>query len=143
MFEVYPKDQKWVGMELTDGSFMSGQLYSYSLDPEETDDRELVLRSPRYRAPGMKKLVSLGSALTAVSAGDIRFLSVTYTPEGDAPPNESLMDRIRLSWNVLLGRVRAAAMEPIDHDSESEQSQQATGSAPAGSIGQTTWTASQ
>lgn len=101
MFEVYPKDQKWVGLELIDGSFLSGQLYSYSLDPEETDNRELVLRNPKYRAPGMAKLVPLGSALTTVSAGEIRFLSVTYTSLGDTPQRRGIRDRIKAGWQAF------------------------------------------
>jgi hypothetical protein len=114
MFEVFPKDQKWIGLELQDGSFLSGQLYSYSLDPEETDDRELVLRDPEYRAPGMKNLVPLGSALTVVSAREIRFLSVNYTPVAPRPDREPFRERIALAFKVLQGKARSAALEIIE-----------------------------
>ncbi len=67
LFEVYPKSEKWVGCELLDGAYVSGQLYSYSLECEETEDRELILRAPKYQAPGANSSTDLGSALTAVS----------------------------------------------------------------------------
>jgi hypothetical protein len=119
IFEIFPTYEKWVGLELTDGAFMSGQLHSYSLDPEETDDRELVLREPKYRAPGESDLSSLGTGLTAVSAGEIRFLSVSYNPTGMQSEKLSKRQRTRNAWNVLLGKCQIAApmaakLEPED-----------------------------
>jgi len=109
IFETYPTYEKWVGLELTDGAFIRGQLHSYSLDPEETDDRELVLRAPEYRADGDEQFSSLGTGLTAVSAGEIRFLSVSYNPPDAKPAEVSMCQRVKNAWSVLRGNAEIAS----------------------------------
>jgi hypothetical protein len=111
IFNLYPKSEKWIGCELTDGSYLSGQLYSFNLDPEETEDRELVIRNPLYRAPGATDdPEELGSALTTISARQIRFLSITYRTTDDRPEADRVRDRILPSLSVLRGVARAVTI---------------------------------
>jgi hypothetical protein len=103
MFEDFPKAEKWVGCEMDDGSYVSGQLYSYSIEAEETENRELVIRDPKYRGPEDTEVQGLGADLTVVSAHHIRFLSVNYL-DGQPPLDQTaLRDRLRASWTALRG----------------------------------------
>jgi hypothetical protein len=116
MFEVNPGSQKWIGCELLDGAYVSGQLYSYSLDSEETEDRELIIREPKYQAAGQSSPVSLESALTTVSARQIKFLSVNYRSKGAKHNPGEFRSRVSLAWKILRGstpaQVQSAAGTP-------------------------------
>jgi Family of unknown function (DUF6338) len=104
MFAAFPKSRKWVGCELLDGTYLRGELYSYSLDPEETEDRELVIRDPKYR-PANGEESDLGSALTCVSARQMKFLSVTYQDPGSTAAPAPWRGRLATARQVLAGKV--------------------------------------
>lgn len=63
-----------------DDSVLSGYLYNYSVDIEETMDRELCLVAPAaYRAAGSFRAEELEDAgIITVSAARIKFVIVTY-----------------------------------------------------------------
>lgn len=91
-FESIPDQdvtQVYVDCYLMDDSVLSGYLYSYSVDIEETMDRELCLVAPvAYRAAGMFRVEELEDAgIVTVSAARIKFVVVTYFElydEGDS-----------------------------------------------------------
>jgi hypothetical protein len=120
MFQANPKDEKWIGAELVDGSYIAGQLFSYSMDPEETNDRELVLRAPEYRGPDQEKMRPLESGLTTISAGQIRFVSVSYNPAAPPPDKDPLKDRLRNAWKVARGTARATETDESDSEANGE-----------------------
>lgn len=75
----------FVGCELDDGSYVSGEVLSFSHDVEETADRELVLRPPiSYRAAGADEPQELLVSAFVVSARAMRFLTFTYVPMASA-----------------------------------------------------------
>jgi len=117
MFEIFPRSEKWVGCELLDGAYISGQLYSYSLDSGETGDRELIIRAPEYQAPEADLPVDLRSALTTVSARQIKFLSVNYQTSSVQPETTTLGNRVRNAWRVLRTKettvVSQVAADPV------------------------------
>jgi hypothetical protein len=102
LFQIYPDAEKYVGCQLVDGSYISGQLYSYNMEAQEIPDRDLVLMNAKYRSPKGKDLVKLGATLTAVSARQIQFLSVTYRSQ-EAPGKSKLRYRMTSAWRVLRG----------------------------------------
>lgn len=82
-FESIPdpdETQVYVDCHLMDDSVLSGYLYSYSVDIEETMDRELCLVAPvAYRAAGSFRTEELEDAgIITVSAARIKFVIVTY-----------------------------------------------------------------
>jgi hypothetical protein len=111
MFNLYPKTTKWVGCELLDGAYISGQLYSYSLDSEETEDRELVIREPMYQAPGAPAPTSMKSALTTISARRVNFISVNYKTAAEPPKPLNLRNRAPGAWRMLRGKDLTSANE--------------------------------
>lgn len=72
--------QVYVDCYLMDNSVLSGYLYSYSVDIEETMDRELCLVAPvEYKATGSFRTEELEDAgIVTVSAARIKFVVVTY-----------------------------------------------------------------
>lgn len=120
MFKLYPKSTKWVGCELLDGAYVSGQLYSYSIDSEETEDRELVIREPEYQAPGARVAAPMQSALTTISARHINFLSVNYRTPAEIPKPPSLRDRVPTAWKLLRGKVSLSIHEQSAMSSQHE-----------------------
>ena len=107
-FDVY------ADCHLADGSVVSGYLFSYSNDVEETMDRDLLLVGPiEYRSPRSlrsEELEDVGSV--TISAAQIRFVAVTYFETTDdsepagrhqQPLSTQITDRIkrglkRLRW---------------------------------------------
>lgn len=86
------------GCELDDGSYLSGEVLSYSTEIEETENREIVLRPPvLYRPPGAQsadEAVSLDVSAVTVSARRIKFLTITYIPRAaESPGTAALGDR--------------------------------------------------
>ena len=76
MFEVDSRKKKFVSCQLMDGSFISGELYSFSTDCDETEDRELVLLDPLFLAAGAEgDPESMHSDLTSISARRILYMS--------------------------------------------------------------------
>lgn len=83
VFESIPDPnemQIYVDCYLVDDSVLSGYLYSYSVDIEETMDRELCLVAPvAYKAAGSFRAEKLEDAgIITVSAARIKFVVVTY-----------------------------------------------------------------
>jgi hypothetical protein len=111
MFQEYPDLRKWVGCELLDGSYISGELISYSPESDETENRELVLRDPQYRGPDMKHSQSLQAASTAVSARNMRFLMVRHAGAVESTEPDPFQVRFSKAWSVLTGK--ACVIEPI------------------------------
>lgn len=86
LFEQYPDSTVYVGCELNDGSYLGGELFTYNSDEEETADRELALSAPiTYRAADTDEPVELEDVgAVSVSAGQIKFMTVSYLPVADA-----------------------------------------------------------
>jgi hypothetical protein len=86
LFEQYPDSTVYVGCELNDGSYLGGELFTYNSDEEETADRELALSAPiTYRAAETDEPVELEDVgAVSVSAGQIKFMTVSYLPVADA-----------------------------------------------------------
>jgi hypothetical protein len=64
---------------LTDGSTITGTLYSWSRDGEDTPDRELVLQQPLWIQPASStKVKELGGATMSISARNARTIAVRY-----------------------------------------------------------------
>ena len=105
MFQQLPNSRKFVGCQLTDGSYLSGELFSYSTDCDESGDRELVLANPLYLAAGSAgEMEPLGSDLTSVSAKRIQFVSTNFVPGDDEKTvKKKLFARIRDAYSVVLG----------------------------------------
>ncbi|MCQ3809929.1 MAG: hypothetical protein KTV68_05165 [Acidimicrobiia bacterium] len=85
--------QIYVDCYLVDDSVLSGYLYSYSVDIEETMDRELCLVAPvGYRAAKSLRTEELEDAgIITISAARIKFVVVTYfdVDEEDYSPDTS------------------------------------------------------
>ncbi|HEU5268924.1 MAG TPA: DUF6338 family protein [Jatrophihabitans sp.] len=79
LFNQYPDKQAYAGAVLDDGSYLGGWLLTFSLDSDETADREITLTGPiAYRSPTAAKAVDLGVGAVAVSARRIQYLTVSY-----------------------------------------------------------------
>jgi hypothetical protein len=64
---------------LRDGTAVAGWVYSYTVEPAEADQRELVLAKPvRIRAPGETEYTDARQHFFVVSGHDIRLLSVEH-----------------------------------------------------------------
>ncbi|MFE7532888.1 DUF6338 family protein [Streptomyces rhizosphaericola] len=88
LFREHPDTDVYVGCVLDDGSYLAGQLHSYSRVPTEHGDRELTLRGDiSYRPPGDDVTVVLPEVNAAtVSARRITFLTVSYVPRAEEQP---------------------------------------------------------
>lgn len=84
-FTQYPPHNAnpYIGCQLTDGSFVSGWLHSYSREWEDSPDRDLTLRAPiLFRPSGSAADAVLEDVgLTVVSARNILMMTVSYVPE--------------------------------------------------------------
>jgi hypothetical protein len=80
LFREHPHTEVYVGCVLEDGSYVAGDLHSYSKVVAEHPDRDLTLRGDiYYRAPGAKSGAVLPHVNTAVvSARRLMLLTVTY-----------------------------------------------------------------
>ncbi|MFB6752503.1 DUF6338 family protein [Streptomyces sp. NPDC056353] len=93
LFDRYPAlvgaKCTYVGCELVDGSYLAGVLKHFAHQAEETSDRELALAAPlEYRShPGAPSRRLTGHQLVSVSAGQIKFLTVTYLDHVPQPGN--------------------------------------------------------
>jgi hypothetical protein len=86
LFERYRDAKVYVGCELTDGSYLGGDLLTYNSDEDETEERELALAAPiTYRAAETDDPVELEHVgAVSVSARQIKFMTVSYLPVDDA-----------------------------------------------------------
>jgi hypothetical protein len=83
MFEPAGLDRTTIEVEvtatLTDGSTITGRLYSWSRDGEDTPDREIVLQQPLWIQPaGNTKVSELGATAMSIAARNIRTVAVRY-----------------------------------------------------------------
>ena len=99
-----------MGCQLTDGSFISGELYSFSTDCDETEDRELVLLDPLFLAAGAEgDPESMHSDLTSISARRILYMSMNLVASDSVDRTKKRMrNRVGDAWKVLLGRAAIA-----------------------------------
>ena len=85
VFDRLPDAEKNVSATLTDGTWISGALFSWSRSAEETPDREIVLSEPiLVRAPGSGDVVPLRSPTVVLSARQILYMTVDYFTKTDA-----------------------------------------------------------
>lgn len=93
LFREHADTDVYLGCVLDDGSYLAGQLHSYSRVPTEHGDRELTLRGDiSYRPPGDDTTTTLPDVnAVAVSAKRLTFLTVSYLPRppGASPPAPS------------------------------------------------------
>ena len=78
---IYPEAYRYVGCHLQDDSYISGYLVGYSVNADETPDREISLGAPiSYRPSAANQATELKDvAAVTVSARQLKFLTVTYT----------------------------------------------------------------
>jgi uncharacterized protein DUF6338 len=78
--------EKFAGCFLDDESWVGGFVSSYSIEVEETGDRDLVLSAPiRYRAKGEPEAATLSNVSAfVVSASHIVAMQVSVVPIGTA-----------------------------------------------------------
>jgi hypothetical protein len=115
MFEYSPNAKRFVGCQLTDGSYISGELFSYSTECEESDNRELVLLNPLFlAADSTGELETLGSDLTSVSAKRILFVSTNFVPIKLEDARKNFRTRLRDAFNVLLGKATLGESQSPD-----------------------------
>ncbi len=82
-FKAFKGYKIYVGCELTDGSYVSGRLWSYNATVKETPDRDIVLTAPiTHRPSDANGPVPLkGVSILTLSASRVKFLTVTYVNE--------------------------------------------------------------
>jgi len=78
-FELQPLAAKRISITLSEGTVLSGLLYSYSQDADDHPDRDVVLQAPLFiQNPEAESFKPLPGASLIVSAREIRFLTVVY-----------------------------------------------------------------
>lgn len=80
-----------VGCQLSDGTWISGELSSFSAESDETENRELVLAGDlSIRAADDDETVPYDASAIVISARRVQYLAVTYVrtdvPSPPAPP---------------------------------------------------------
>jgi hypothetical protein len=81
-------ERVWVGCSLSDGSYVSGVLDYFSTDADETGDRDLLIRWPRYRTSAGEPGGASDIDWTVVSARTLVRLDISYVPDDWRPPEE-------------------------------------------------------
>jgi hypothetical protein len=92
--DLDPPLRIYVGCELDDGSYVSGELYSVSTQPEETADRDLVIMGPILHRSEDGALEELDVGFSVISARRIIRLDFSHldpttplpTVPAEAPP---------------------------------------------------------
>jgi hypothetical protein len=90
IFHLYDNDGKGpvqVGVQLDDGSYITGQMWSFNPAFEENQDRELILSAPLTLTTADGAMASIGSQFTIISARRIIRLDVTHLPKGSIIPS--------------------------------------------------------
>ncbi|MGQ4401730.1 DUF6338 family protein [Streptomyces hayashii] len=87
LFREHPDAIVHLGCQLEDGSYLAGQLHSFSRAPVENSDRELTLRGDiTYRAPGDTTAALLPRVnAVVISARQLVFVTVSYLPVEAGP----------------------------------------------------------
>lgn len=84
VFELEPLAAKILSVRLSDGTVLTGQLYSYSQDADDHADRDVVLQAPLFiQNPDSDEVHELPGASVIISAREIRFLTVRYESAPD------------------------------------------------------------
>jgi hypothetical protein len=85
LFNERPEARLHVGCVVDDGTYVSGELHSYSKAGEERENRELTLRGEiSYRPPGSPDESILKDVnAVAIAASHISLLMVTYVVEAE------------------------------------------------------------
>lgn len=91
----------YVGIELTDGSWIEGTLYTYDLSGDDKPDRSLTITGPiQHRPNGVDSVAELkGYSLVVVSDRNIRFLTVSYREPADGSHPTEPDPAHASSWN--------------------------------------------
>jgi len=84
-----PEPIIYIGCQLDDGSYISGQLSSLSADPAETADRDVLLSAPLIRMDAEGTETGLHAAYTAISARRIIRMDAWYLEPGTPLPEPS------------------------------------------------------
>jgi hypothetical protein len=94
----------YVGCDLIDGTFIGGYLFSYNPDPDETEDRELVLSDPiTYRPIGSETATELSQVgAMSIRAGRIRNVAVSFL-DPSAHPEAATRARLAKARNTRSG----------------------------------------
>lgn len=88
VLEAHPDKVTVVAITLNDDSTLVGNLFSYSMDADESQDRDIVLQSPLFLLkPGEPGLV-LPDPIAIVSAREIKYLTVNYREKPVQPQGE-------------------------------------------------------
>lgn len=75
-----------IGCQLADGTWISGELSSFSAESDETENRELVLAGDlSIRAAEDDDLTPYDASAIVISARRIQYLAVTYVPDQEPP----------------------------------------------------------
>jgi hypothetical protein len=96
IFELYADDDPGpilAGIQLEDGSYITGRVCSYNTKFEEVQDREIVLQRPLTLTPTDGDRVTLDFQFTVVSARRMVRMDVTHLPAGYVFPEGSVDDR--------------------------------------------------
>ena len=73
----------WISCELTDGTWLSGKLYSLNPDINETGDRELILTAPiERRGVETDDVTELNVGAISISARDTKYVGWSYIQTG-------------------------------------------------------------
>jgi hypothetical protein len=83
-FATDPGQYVHAGLELTDGSFVSGRVVWFSTDLEETGDRDVVL-GPPLTIRTEEGAVGLVAQRVVLAARDIHRIDVTYISDAEVP----------------------------------------------------------
>ena len=83
VFRAHPELTTHVGCIMQDGSYVAGDLYSFSRSAVEGAERDLVLSGClEYRAPGQTRSRALEDvSVVVVSSGEIAVLTVSYVEQ--------------------------------------------------------------
>jgi hypothetical protein len=86
LFHANPQSRRYIGCILDDGAYVAGYLHTFSKAGEEHENRDLTLAGNiYYRAPGDPGGPLKDVNAVAISARNIRMLTVTYVV-GDSQP---------------------------------------------------------
>jgi hypothetical protein len=88
LFYRQPNHYKYIGCYLRDDSYVAGYLMRFSPEADESHDRDLALSAPvSYHPVGGTNAIKLSNVDAAIiNAGQIKFLTVTYTKRHPTQP---------------------------------------------------------
>lgn len=127
-----------VGCVLDDQSFITGRLWTYSQEEDETADRDVVLREPiLYRPAGVDDLTEYPAGSACISAARIVVMFVNHLPD-EYSDDERFIASVAEEAEAPEG---ASEVEPPpDADPASRSSSQEPGQDALVSVHQYAWT---